>query len=125
MNLEHILSQASEDELDFDVAVEFAKSKSMTLVEFVNLFAITLAKGYKEQVYDFEFSDSAANWLFGFLTEDVFLSSNNNALPSPAYDVYLAFDEGEYHHDGDSDEVVAEEKYTKPQIDQILSVKYS
>ncbi len=121
MGLEQILNQASEFELDHDSAVSFAGSHNLSLVEFVNELALALAKGYQDQRYDFEFSDGAANWLFGFMTEDIFLSSNNNTLPSPAYDVYLAFDEGEYHHQGDAEDIVAEEKYTKPRINEILS----
>lgn len=125
MTLEQILNQASDYELDYGVAVDFAGSKKQSLVEFVNDFAITLAKGYQNDQYDFKFGDGAANWLFGFMTDEVFLSSNNNTLPSPAYDVYLAFDEGEYHHRGDSDDVVAEFKYTKPRVNEILSGNHS
>lgn len=121
MNLEQILSQASEYELDYDTAVNFAGSQKLSLAEFVNKFALVLARGYQDQRYNFEFSDEAANWLFGFMTDELFLSSNNNTLPSPAYDVYLAFDVGEYHHAGDAEDIVAEEKYTKPKINEILS----
>ncbi|MDP5144444.1 hypothetical protein ORJ00_16970 [Rheinheimera baltica] len=121
MNLEQLLEKASEYELDYGVVVDFASSQKLSLVDFVNSFALALAKGYQDKRYDFEFSDGAANWLFGFMTDEVFLNSNNNTLPSPAYDVYLAFDEGEYHHKGDAEDVVAEEKYTKPRINEILS----
>ncbi|WP_018277777.1 hypothetical protein WKI13_13190 [Teredinibacter turnerae] len=121
MDLEQVLNQASNYELDYGVAVKFASLQKQSLVEFVNSFAITLAKGYQNGHYDYEFCDGAANWLFGFMTDEMFLSSNNNTLPSPAYDVYLAFDEGEYHHRGDPDDVVAEIKYTKPRISEILS----
>jgi hypothetical protein len=123
MNLENLLNQASEYKLEYDVAVGFAESQGQTLVDFVNLFALTLAKGYRDKLYDFDFCDGAANWLFGFMTKEVFLSSNNNTIPSPAYDVYLAFDEGEYHHRGDAENIDAEEKYTKPRIDEILAGK--
>lgn len=125
MNLEEILNQASEYELDYGVAVKFAESQKLSLLDFVNSFAIELAKGYQSGRYNYEFGDGAANWLFGFMTDEVFLSSNNNTLPSPAYDVYLAFDEGEYHHQGDPDDVVAELKYTKPRINEILSSNHS
>ena len=125
MDLEQILNQASDYELEYSEAVDFAGSQKLSLVEFVNSFAITLAKGYQKGLYNYEFSDGAANWLFGFMTDEVFLSSNNNTLPSPAYDVYLAFDEGEYHHRGDPDDVVAEIKYTKPRINEILSGNHS
>lgn len=121
VNLEQILNKASVCELVYGVATDFASSQKLSLVDFVNSFSLALAKGYQDQRYDFEFSDGAANWLFGFMTDEVFLSSNNNALPSPAYDVYLAFDEGEYHHKGDAEDVLAEEKYTKPRINEILS----
>jgi len=125
VNLEQILNKASDYELEYGIAVDFANSQKLSLVEFVNSFAITLAKGYQNGRYNYEFSDGAANWLFGFMTDEVFLSSNNNTLPSPAYDIYLAFDEGEYHHQGDSKDVVAELKYTKSRINEILPNKHS
>ncbi|MCO7224725.1 hypothetical protein [Pleionea sp. CnH1-48] len=78
MNLDKILNQASEYELSYSTAVDFASSQNLSLVDFVNSFAIALAKGYQDGRYNFEFSDGAANWLFDFMTDDVFLSSNNN-----------------------------------------------
>lgn len=120
MDIHHLINQASEFELDNDDVLDFTKSRELSLVDFVNMFAIELAKGYQNGKYDFEFGDCAANWLFQFMTNEIFLSSNNNTLPSPAFDVYLAFDVGEYHHFGDTDDVIPHLKYTKPQINEIL-----
>ncbi|AJQ94822.1 hypothetical protein [Gynuella sunshinyii] len=124
MNLTELLVLASKNELSERTAIEHARSHNLTLAQFANMFALALAQSYREQRYDFAFCDNAANWLFGFMTDETFLASNNNTLPSPAYDVYLAFDAGEYHHRGDDKDVVAEEKYTKPLILEILSRQY-
>lgn len=40
--------------------------------------------------------------------------------PELAYSIYLAFDEGEYHHDGDDINLDTPDKYTKPIILEIL-----
>lgn len=121
MEIEKILALANDCKLEYLDAVRIAESMQLELNEFANHFAIQLAIGYRDRKYDFEFCDGAANWLFGFMMQDFFLLAANNEVPSPAYEIYLAFDEGEYHHRGDAVEVVAEEKYTKPQINQILA----
>ncbi|WP_144395072.1 hypothetical protein [Pleionea sediminis] len=125
MNLAEVLIKASDNELEFETAISWASEQGYSLVEFVNDFAIELARGYRDSKYDYEFCDGAANWLSAFMTEKKFLESNCNTIPSPAWDIYLAFDEGEYQHRGDADDVVPHEKYTMPRILEILNSENS
>lgn len=121
INIEQFFDKASQFKLEYDEVVTFTERHGLSLVDFVNAFALELAKGYRQQDYNFEFSDNAINWLFGFMTHDVFSSTCTcEDLPSPAFDVYLAFDEGEYNHPSDSADVDPIEKYTNPALDDIL-----
>ncbi len=42
------------------------------------------------------------------------------AMPQPAFNIYLAFDEGEYQHLGDSEHIAPSERYTRPYLVEIL-----
>ena len=120
-NIDILYAEASEEILEQDKFIEYAKSQNLNIVEFTNSFALELAQRFKDQKYDFTFCDGVANWLMSFMTGDWFLSVNENTVPSPAWDIFLAFDAGEYHHSGDDENVIPHEKYTMPEIVKILS----
>jgi hypothetical protein len=101
---------------------EFARSAESTdLISFVNEFSLEVARKFSNNELDYELCDGAMNYLFGFMTDKVFLKQSNNFIPSPALDIYDAFDAGEYNHRGDSRDVDPVTKYTIPSIKEILS----
>lgn len=44
----------------------------------------------------------------------------DEAIPQPAFNIYLAFDEDEYRKLGDSDHMAPSERYTRPRLLEIL-----
>ena len=68
-----------------------------------------LALGFYSSEFSFQFCDAVVNDLFGPVT--------NTAGPKPElfWDVYSAFDEGEYYHGNNPDEDPVE-TYTRPMI---------
>jgi len=72
-----------------------------------------LALGFYTSKLSFEFCDAVVNDLFGPVT--------NTSGPKPEifWDVYSAFDEGEYYH-GNNREEEPVETYTRPYIDQLV-----
>ena len=115
MNFKDLLSKAYDNSLSYEEAKEYAKENQQTLVEFANTFALYLAKSFDENSLDFEFCDGAMNWLHWFMLEEEFLDSCDNKLPI-AYDIYIAFDSGEYERSEDDETINPIEKYTRPEI---------
>src|SRR3954470_24661028 len=77
----------------------------------LNVIALTLAERYDAGLLQFHTCDTLVNAMHGWC-----LLSRDRLLPQPARQVFLAFDEGEYHHPLDTPGVDAEAKYTRPMI---------
>ena len=85
--------------------------------ELYDQIAMALAVGFTRSYLDFEFCDQVANDLHAIMT------LADEARPSLFWEVYNAFDEGEYDHgDGSAQDPV--ERYTRPQIALVVE-KYS
>jgi len=77
--------------------------------------AICLALGYNTSDLSFGFCDMVVNDLYSPVT--------NTSGPKPQifWDVYSAFDQGEYYHDNNRDEDPVE-VYTRPMIARLVEV---
>ena len=51
----------------------------------------------------------------------ILLGEENKISSDLAWGIYLAFDEGEYRHQGDASDINPEEKYTHPMLFEILA----
>ena len=72
-----------------------------------------LALGFHSSELSFEFCDGVMNDLFGPVT------NTDGPKPELFWDVYSAFDEGEYYHGNNRDDDPVE-TYTRPIIDRIV-----
>ena len=81
----------------------------------LNAIALEVARRYLAGDMDFGDADSVVNSLHGWS-----LTHRDSMLPETANGVFLAFDEGEYRHRGDSESVDNEAKYTRPMIIDLL-----
>lgn len=61
------------------------------------------------------------NWLYGFMTDNAYLTSNNNTISDFPLNVYLAFDEGEYHRSNDPKSLDPIIKYINPKIKKLFN----
>ncbi len=79
-----------------------------------DLIGVWIAEGFHKHELDFEFCDAVVNDIFAF-------ADANNGFPMPDlfWEVFLAFDAGEYSHLGDRD-VDPIEKYTRPSIKALV-----
>jgi hypothetical protein len=75
--------------------------------------AMFLALSFNTSELSFEFCDALVNDLFGPYTD------TSRPKSELFWDVYLAFDEGEYYHDSNRDEDPVE-TYTRPMIARIV-----
>jgi hypothetical protein len=75
--------------------------------------ALYLARGFHNAELDFEFCDAIVNDMFGIII------STPEGPPDLFYEVYNAFDAGEFTHAGNRDENPVE-VYTRPTIREIV-----
>jgi hypothetical protein len=99
---------------------QYALDHDLTFAVLCNQIATQMAKNYLQGKLDFDFCDQVMNRVYSF-TIDALMEDLIDDLPQPADAIYLAFDQGEYHHPGDDSSVDAAEKYTKPELVRILS----
>jgi hypothetical protein len=107
-------------QLDLRDIVEYCESHELTLVEFCDSVSFKIAQEYLQNILDYSYCDVVMNGVFHLMIEDVFLKSNNNSFSEFAYDVFLAFDAGEYRHSKDDKSIDPSEKYTRPRVIQVL-----
>lgn len=84
--------------------------------EILNELAVRLAEGYLAGSLTYEFCDNVVNGLFGAIIE----FGMDNGLPEPAFDIYLAFDQGEWVRESDPQDIDPSEKYTRPAVIEIM-----
>jgi hypothetical protein len=75
--------------------------------------ALRLALGFHGNSFDFEFCDAVVNELHGVIT------LRNEERPPLFWDVFLAFDAGEFYPNGDRT-IDPVEAYTRPEIEKIV-----
>jgi hypothetical protein len=101
--------------------VAYCSENELSYVQFCNELMIDLAKSYLSGKVDYSYADGVANNIHDFMMSDSYLDSNNNTLDDPAYSVYLAFDAGEYYRKDDDRSIEPDIKYTKPELEKIVS----
>lgn len=74
--------------------------------------ATWLALGFNNSELSFGFCDAVVNDIFGVIT------SSDEPTPKHFWEIYLAFDAGEYYHNRDEDPVPT---YTRPAIAAIIA----
>lgn len=84
-----------------------------------NDIARGLAQGFHSGNFSFEFCDAVVNDLYGVLIAGQ-MREPQPPWPDLFYDVFLAFDEGEYQHHYDTADVDPIALYTVPMIERIL-----
>ena len=105
-------------EPEYSEIFTYCKLAEISPDEFCNEFAVYLAKGFHAGRLTYEFCDEAINYLFQFFTTPSVFSPEK--LPEPAFEINLAFDEGEYYRSSDPSDINLVEKYTRPHIIEIL-----
>jgi hypothetical protein len=120
MNIEELANIAeSADSIENEIKSYCERSGSQ-ITDCINQLSLYIAKNYADGVLEYEFCDSVMNLLYGHMTDDFVLKTCDNTLPEPAFSIYLAFDAGEYYHQGDDKSLDPVKKYTDPQIKEVL-----
>ncbi|ATU92262.1 hypothetical protein [Phyllobacterium zundukense] len=97
---------------NFDI-LKWTASAGIPRQDLYDQLAIELARGFYASELSFEFCDAVVNEIHSVI---IF---KNEQRPRFFWEIYLAFDSGEYYHDGNRDEHPVE-AYTRPKIERIL-----
>jgi hypothetical protein len=81
--------------------------------DLYDALALELALRFNSNTLDFGFCDQVINELHGVITW------RNDHRPELFWNIFLAFDAGEYYHDGNRN-IDPVEAYTRPEIAQIV-----
>jgi hypothetical protein len=93
MEIKEIVAAIAEKPPAPDQLQTAADELNMSLDELLESIAREIAEGYLRGIYSWAFGDSAMNNLFATA-----YGLSDICLPKFAFDVYIAFDEGEYIH---------------------------
>ena len=89
----------------------FCATHSMTADQVADRFAMHVALEFAGGSLSYRDGDAAMNALFGAY----------EGLQGFGWEIFLAFDEGEFHHQGDSEDALPWQKYTLPLIMEALA----
>lgn len=110
-----VMLEAIEEGLNIDLQ-PFCERLQVDRRDLLNQVAIAVARDFLSNTRDFEFGDEVMNALINPIVD----VSMHAEMPQPAFDIYQAFDVGEYLHTGDAQDVCPWEKHTRPGLENIL-----
>lgn len=108
--LEQLIQQATSGKINRAEVESYCVANNIEVPDLCNRIALTIAQRFHAGTFSYKDGDGVMNALFSLIVE--------YETVEPAWSIYLAFDEGEYNHDGSSDPV---ESFTRPQIRNILN----
>lgn len=98
---------------------EVARAAQIRAQDVYNDVLIHVAREFLQDRLGFWDADAAANAVWALIVLDICDHGEGYELPQPAYDIYEAFDDGEFDH-GDGHDPV--ERHTKPRLRRLLDV---
>lgn len=114
--LQFVIARGSDEPITHDEILQWAGTRDNW--HFYNSTALQIAKMFDRGELTYEFCDNVMNDLWDAVLAG--LSLRNNQLPEPFYEIYEAFDAGEYHRTEDrSDDPIAD--FTIPLITAFLT----
>lgn len=118
-----LLAIAKEGVIPYDFLRYLARSAEVSPGVLLDNLALLVAVRYSNEIMSFEEADTIMNAAFGVSVTKEFFAENGGEIPPAMYEVYEAFDAGEFYHHEDSPEVDPELKYTKPSIAKFLAAQ--
>ena len=114
--LQSAMTKGSEHRVSHDDVVEWAGALDNWL--FYNTTALQIARLYSRRELTYSFCGGLMNDLWSAVQAG--FSAGNNQVPQPFFEIYEAFDAGEFHRKDDrSDDPVAD--FTNPLIAELVT----
>jgi len=115
-DVEALLRKAQEVTLTLTELSVYCRNLGLRPANLMNTLSVEVSRRFVVGKMSYETGDVIMNSLFSAIIE----LSMDEDMPQPAFDIYLAFDEGEYQHRGDSAHIAPSERYTRPHLLEIL-----
>jgi hypothetical protein len=112
--IQRVQQQIHRDEYDFEFLDKARKDLNLSVTKFCDKISRSIVDGYVSEKYEWLLCDHVMNRLDGYAGP-----ANLNKLSKYSWEVYLAFDYGEYLKEGQSSEHNPNED-TKPLIMKII-----
>lgn len=117
--LQRLIDIAQEQEVPVPDLLALAEQASCGTSELLDQLSLHVARAFVDGALPFERGDFIMNSVFGTLCASDFPSDYLD-MPDLTYEVYLAFDSGEYRRPEDAPDVDPVEKYTRPMLLRLL-----
>lgn len=114
--IEALLSKAQATGLELTDLSVYCRGLGLRPAELLNALSIEVARRYVLDEMPYEAGDDIMNGLSTAILD----VGMDEAIPQPAFNIYLAFDEDEYRKLGDSGRMALSERYTRPRLLEIL-----
>lgn len=114
--VEVLLSKAQEGGLELTGLSVYCLNLGLRPVELLNALSIEVARRFVLGEMPYAVGDDIMNGLF----TAIFDVGMEEVMQQPAFNIYLAIDEGEYQHLGDSDHIAPSERYSRPYLVEML-----
>jgi hypothetical protein len=115
MTLDEFIHLASQTTITRSLMDEFAKAHNQTVAQALDLVAKRIIQQYNLGHWQYDYCDAVANSLY-----QVILFEYDEIQSNLAWEMFLAFDEGEWHHNGDPEDQSPEDLYTRPAIRELI-----
>ncbi|MBW8469596.1 MAG: hypothetical protein K0M67_15130 [Thiobacillus sp.] len=116
-----LLAAALAGVIDYELLKAVAIAEATSAPAILDQLACYVAKQYDSDALSFEDADSIMNAAFGVGVSEDFWGDHDRTVPPVMFEVYQAFDAGEYHHHGDEKYIDPKIQYTKRLIREFLS----
>lgn len=118
--LMQLLAAARSGSISYALVKACSESAAITDIDLLNILALYVAEQYDLGAMPYEDADKIMNAAWGVSTTAAFWEANDSTIPDRMYQVYLAFDEGEYQHRGDAEDIDPVLTYTNPLVKAFL-----
>ena len=116
MNIEDLYTGAIKNSIDLESIASCAKDENIDVTNIFNKVSLLFAKRFMDGMIGYEDADYAMNCIWSLMIN--YTMENDLKLIEPTYQVYCAFDAGEYFHkNGDTKPI---DNHTKPALREIL-----
>jgi hypothetical protein len=115
MNIEEIFIKSMTEDFSYSDFETFSAEEGIGIEDSFNKLSLFIARKFDAGEMSYEDGDYAMNGVWSIMID--YIMRKDTLVIKPCYEIYCAFDSGEYDHRDGADLV---EKYTKPAIKKVL-----
>lgn len=115
MNMEELLKKSTTEDIYLKDFENYSRYEGIEIVDSFNKLSLLIARKFDDGEMSYENGDFAMNGVWGVMLD--YIMVNDLPVVEPCYEIYCAFDEGEYDQNDGADPVIM---HTEPAIKKVL-----